>query len=95
MRFTAHVLSGDSRYKINDQRRILIYLHHFEGRPVQVRIDGDIAQFSPTPITPSHLNAEKAPLSWGIDDNTGDAWIFVPGGRKHDREVEVVVKRFP
>ena len=45
MRFTAHVLSGDSRYKINDQRRILIYFHHFEGRPVEVRVDSDIDDF--------------------------------------------------
>lgn len=95
VRFTAHVLSGDSLYKINDQRRILIYLHHFEGRPVQARVDGDIAQLSPPWITPSRLEVGKAPLSWGIDDNTGDAWIYVPGGRTHDSKVEVVVKLAP
>ena len=95
VRFTAHAFSGDNRYSINDQRRILIYLHHFDGRPVQVRVDGDIAQFSSTQITPSRMEANQVPLSWGIDDITGDAWIFVPGERTHDSKVEVVVKLAP
>jgi alpha-glucosidase len=93
--FTAHVFSGNNRYRINNQRCILIYLHHFEGHPVEVRVDGELAQSLPSQTTPSNAEADQVPLSWGIEKETGYAWIVVPRERTHDSKVEVIVKLAP
>jgi hypothetical protein len=93
--FTAHVFSGDTRYRINNQRRILIYLHHFEGHPVEVRVDGELAQSFPSQTTLRYAETDQVALSWGMDKETGYAWIFVPSERTHDSKVEVIVKLSP